>query len=332
MISRLNILYSFGPPTEEANPYVRLLAREVAPAVNVHYFSWQFALLGSYDIFHVHWPEALVRRKTVKGRVASLILMSLLLVRLAATRTPIVRTEHNLHPHEPGGWFETQLLGALDRRTAIWVVMNTGESNGPAAKRSYIPHGHYREWYEIRSAPQKTEGVILNFGLLRPYKGVEDLIAAFSDIPPSSKSFLKLKIMGKPQTLKVRQDVMRCIADDAHISADLRHIPDEELVDEISKAQLVALPYRSMHNSGALLMALSLNTAVLVPRSHANDSLAAEVGEEWVQRYEAQLTPKDILRASQSVANLTGSPNLSGRQWSLVGARHIEVYNSAVER
>ena len=41
-----------------------------------------------------------------------------------------------------------------------------------------ILHGHYREWYGPSNAPS-VPGRLLCFGLLRPYKGVESLLAAF---------------------------------------------------------------------------------------------------------------------------------------------------------
>jgi beta-1,4-mannosyltransferase len=62
----------------------------------------------------------------------------------------------------------------------------------------------------------------------------------------------------------------------------LRHADDDELVEAVGEAQVVVLPYRQMHNSGALLLALSLDRRVLVPSGPVTDELAARVGEHWV--------------------------------------------------
>ncbi len=78
-------------------------------------------------------------------------------------------------------------------------------------------------------------------------------------------------------------------APDARIAHHLEHVPDDDLAAEVAHAQLVVLPYREMHNSGAVLLALSLDRPVLVPRNEVTDALAAEVGPWWVQRYDGEL-------------------------------------------
>ncbi|WP_454699207.1 glycosyltransferase [Arthrobacter humicola] len=325
----LRVLYSFGPTAHDANPYVNLLLDAVARKASIHYFSWKFALLGSYDVFHVHWPETLVRRRTLPGRLACTIGLALLLVRLAFRRIPIVRTEHNLRPHETGTKIEAALLRILDAQAAVWIVMNQAASRHSSAKLNYIPHGHYRDWYSSPKNAMKIPGKILNFGLIRPYKGVESLIAAFKDLPKAAK--MTLSIMGKPQSQESVAELHRLIGGDASITADLRHIPDEELAASIAESEMVVLPYRAMHNSGALLLALSLGTPVLVPKNEVTDALAAEVGANWVQRFEGSITPAKLLSASNALMGLEGSPDLSLRDWSRLGNEHVKAYQRAIQ-
>lgn len=317
----IDVLYSFGPPAEEANPYVRLLLDSVSPGAMPHYFSWKFALLGSYDVFHVHWPEALIRRRSMLKRAVSQGLLALLLGKLALTRKPIIRTEHNLRPHESGSWSERTLLDILDRRAAAWIVMNTASSRRP---QSYIPHGHYRDWYKLSVQPEKRPGMLLNFGLIRPYKGVEELVAAFKVLPEDSA--LELTIMGKPQTKGSGDALLEAIGTEAKIDADLRHVPDDDLTTAVAQASLVVLPYRAMHNSGALLMALSLGTPVLVPKNEMTDALADEVGERWVQRFEGTITAETLAAAASATASIPGWPDLSRREWPEIGDQHVRVY------
>lgn len=326
----MDILFSFGPPDEESNPYVRLLLNEVSRQANVHYFSWKYALLGSYDVFHVHWPETLIRRTSLKGRLVCRMLLALLMVKLAASGTPVVRTEHNLRPHESGSLIEAMLLAGLDRQAARWVVMNAAGSLAPTDRARHIPHGHYKDWYKLEEVPVKKTGSILNFGLIRPYKGVEDLIDSFNRLPASLG--LSLTIMGKPQNEQTRRALLARIALSPGITGDIRHIPEGVLAQAVAEAELVVLPYRAMHNSGALLMALSLGTPVLVPQNAMTDALAAEVGEEWVHRFNGLLTPEAILNASKAAAELRGSPNLSARDWSIIGDQHLDLYRLARPR
>lgn len=320
----LVVLYSFGPHTDEANPYVRLLTSAVSTAATVRFFSWTFALFGSYDLFHLHWPEALIRRRSVRGRVASRVLLSLLLVRWAVTRTPILRTEHNLRPHESGTRVERALLQLLDRQTSAWIVMAESPSGSSRANTYRIPHGHYGDWYRLDIRPTRFAGSVLNFGLLRPYKGVEQLINAFRCLP--TESGLHLQIMGKPHDEHYAASLENEVSGLPNVHLDLRHIPDNDLAQAIAAAQLVVLPYRDMHNSGALLLALSLKTAVMVPKNEMSDALAAEVGECWVQRFSGTISADAILAATRAVEHVKGRPDLSARNWESIGAQHLEAY------
>lgn len=322
---QLAVLYSFGQHGDETNPYVRLLTSAVSEQVEVQFFSWRRALLGSYDVFHVHWPEALVRRRTLQGRIACRLLLTLLLMRLAMSRTPIVRTEHNLRPHELGNLHEVILLRVLDRLTTAWIVMNGSASEGPRNKLHAIPHGHYKDWYDVGAGlPTKRQNRLLTFGLIRPYKGIEELIRAFAALNVDSR--FELEIIGKPQNKIYAQELLASVASVPNIVTDFRHIPDTELTRAIAEAALVILPYRAMHNSGALLLALSLGTPVLVPKNDMTDALAAEVGDLWVQRFETSITPEAILAAATSTRAIEGSPNLSMRDWSRIGMQHVRLY------
>ena len=124
------------------------------------------------------------------------------------------------------------------------------------------------------------------------------------------------------------------MAGDDRITALLRFVSDEELVDEITSSSLVVLPYREkMHNSGVVLVALSLGRPVLVPASPTNQALRDEVGEQWIIQYEGELTPEILTRALQDVASRSpeAEPALSDRDWKHVGELHHRAYVRARE-
>lgn len=322
----MRVLFSFGPSSHDANPYVDLLVDSVGRHVQVHRFSWNFALFGSYDVFHVHWPEALTRRRRwFKGLLVKSVFF-LLLAKLFVLRIPVVRTEHNLTPHEEGGGAEKLALSLLDRLTTIRIVMNGSAIDRPGQQTTLILHGHYRDYYCVAAKHTKNPGSILNFGLIRPYKGIEDLVAAFKVVPPDLG--LSLRIMGKPLSADVGDSVLREVAEVSSISTDLRHIPDDELCRRVVESELVVLPYQKMHNSGVLLLALSLGTPVLVPKNKITDDLAAEVGDRWVQRYEGKITADALISGAREVRNIQGRPDLSRREWATIGQQHVDVYRS----
>ena len=168
----LTVLQSFRSPGPQTNPYLVQLRQSTSAQVRVVCFSWRAALLGRYDVFHVHWPEVLLRGSSPGRTAGRQALFLVLLVRLAWQRVAVVRTVHNLAPHEAAAPSERVLQWLLDRSTTLWVRLNDSTALPPGAVRT-IPHGHYRDWFSGFPRPGPTPGRLLHFGLLRPYKGVE---------------------------------------------------------------------------------------------------------------------------------------------------------------
>ena len=65
----LRVLESFKPPRKTTNPYIVMLYSALQKACDIHAFSWREALRGDYDVFHVHWPEVLLRSDRRSRRV-----------------------------------------------------------------------------------------------------------------------------------------------------------------------------------------------------------------------------------------------------------------------
>lgn len=111
------------------------------------------ALLSRYDVLHLHWPEYLLRHPSAVGTLAKQMCAALLLLKLQLTGTPVVRTLHNLAPHEDRGWRERGLLRWIDRLTRRWIRINATTPPRPPFTDTIL-HGHYREWFA--KMPQGT--------------------------------------------------------------------------------------------------------------------------------------------------------------------------------
>ena len=130
----------------------------------------------------------------------------------------------------------------------------------------------------------------------------------------------------------------------------MRFVDDAELASEISQAELVVLPYRELHNSGSVLLALSLGRPVLLPANDVTRRLAEQVGERWVLPYEGTLTG-DVLESALATVrdastdsaahpgagvaadgSSTQVPNLSDRAWDRVAAMHVAAYRLATHK
>lgn len=305
--------------------YIDQVVRYAPSDVRFEFFRWRTALFGTYDVFHVHWPEFLVRGRAAPIRLVRRWLGGLLLRRLARRGTPVVRTLHNLVPHAAGAAAERRFLDRLDGLTTAWVVLNEA-TPAVSGRRVLIRHGHYVDQFADLARSPQVAGRLLFFGRIEPYKGVVELVRAFSDVADEQVS---LRVVGAADA-HVREEILAVADSDDRVATRFGFVSDEEMVSEISAAELVVLPYREMHNSGVLLVALSLGRPVLVPASRSNDLIAEEVGSDWVVEYRGDLDGAVIEEALRRVRGATSpAPRLDGRDWRTVGARYAEVFRAA---
>ncbi|KQQ92592.1 hypothetical protein ASF62_12130 [Leifsonia sp. Leaf325] len=324
----LVVQHTLAPP-DGRTKYVDIIVDGASPDVSIRYFTWKGALSADYDVLHVHWPELMIRGKKSWKRFARRRALQVLVFRLKRKRIPIVRTLHNVTPHEEGSAAENRSLDLIDRSTSLYLRLNPTTELPTEAEAVTILHGHYIEKFAQHPLPPREPGRILYFGIIRPYKGVDLLLDAFRELPGDD---LTLRVVGSP-SVGQRELVEERIARDPRTSALLAYVDDDVLVSEIGQAELVVLPYREMHNSGAILVALSLSRPALVPRSPANTALREEVGPGWVIEYDGELTPEVIAEALQTVRTVAAddAPDLSRRDWKVLGEEHAAAYRRAIE-
>lgn len=321
----ISILLSVAAP-DGTTKFVDQIVRFAPADVRFTYFSWGQALFGRYDAFHVHWPEFLMRGRRLPIRVARTVLTTLLLARLRFTRTPVVRTLHNLEPHEPGGAVEAVLLRAVDAATTLFVVLSEATPVPGGADSVLIPHGHYRDVLPgvgVAAVPRR----VVTFGRIEPYKNVDGLIRAIRGLSDPNVS---LRVVGRASDA-LASSLQAAAVGDRRISFGFGFVSDEEMVRELTSAQLVVLPYTEMHNSGVVLVALSLDRPVLVPRTPANERLSREVGERWLLMFDGPLGAHRLREALEATASLPDErPALDGRDWTTVASSYAAAYRRAI--
>ncbi len=324
----ITVLQSFPIPAPQTNPYLTQLVTSLPRDVRALGWSWRVALFGRYDVLHLHWPELLFRRDDRLRTLAHRTLFGLLMLRISMTRIAIIRTVHNPTPHEAGGRLENILLRWCDHQTDLWIALNHTTELSRRRRSRVIPHGHYRDLYREVRLPQSMHGRLLFFGLVRQYKGILRLVTAFGRL---SQPELSLRILGRPNSEQLRMAIEAACRADPRISAELRYVEDQVLVRDIGEAELVVLPYTEMHNSGALLLALSLDRPVLAPHTPATALLAEEIGPGWLLTYPGELDASVLrdglsrLRSTQPAA----PPDLTSRDWPGLGAQHRDAYFQA---
>ena len=331
----IRVLQSFvDPRTHDANPFMSLLLASLRGRVLVSTFNWKRALLGRYDVLHIHWPEYLFQARDPLRTMVKVCLTTLLLVRIKVRRTAVVRTMHNADAHEGLSWLERGLARLLDEATTGYIVMNPDTVLPTPAPSVYIPHGHYRDCYEpaLGVTPSSTTGArLLYFGLIRPYKGVEALLHAFRE--SSEQDGWRLRLIGRPLTSDTEKRIKDLASRDHRVSCYLQFAPDRKLVAEIAESTLIVLPYAGL-NSGAILLALSLGRPVLTADGSNSRNFVREFGDRWIRTYEGDLSPQDLTQAVEWSAGVFGSnalPDMKHREWDMIGDSHRGWYQRMSE-
>jgi glycosyltransferase involved in cell wall biosynthesis len=128
-----------------------------------------------------------------------------------------------------------------------------------------IPHGAFdylTRLPEEKPLPAELEGaegpVILFFGLLRPYKGIDTLLRAFREVEGA-----ELWIVGNP---RMEVEPLRALAAEAsgRVRFLTRFVEDAEIPAIFRRADVVALPYRDAEHSGVLYTGLAFGKPLVL--------------------------------------------------------------------
>ena len=203
------------------------------------------------------------------------------IVRRFYPKIRFILTVHNVLPHEllPG----ESITYRLSYGHAGGLILHTHASldrllrfMGPHFKTptEVIPHGHYGELVrnddmtrtaalELLSLEDKR--YIVFFGAIRPYKGIDMLlraVAAQTEWPSNLRVLIAGHLMGgitKEELLQLRDGLG--ILD--RVTFDFRYFSEDHIPAIFKVADLVALPYRIIDQSGVLMGAIAAGIPVL---------------------------------------------------------------------
>ena len=142
------------------------------------------------------------------------------------------------------------------------------------AKIFVVPHGGYESHVtrlpqdEVRSqlGYDKSDYILLFFGSIKPYKGLDFLIEAMRDVKPLVPE-IKLIIAGKPSSSGLDTHYRGLIAEsklEGAITYENRYIQDDEAAQFFSACDIVVLPYLHIDQSGVLCLAYTYGKPVIV--------------------------------------------------------------------
>jgi glycosyltransferase involved in cell wall biosynthesis len=117
----------------------------------------------------------------------------------------------------------------------------------------------------VRQAPRPSVANLLFFGLIRPYKGLTDLLAVFNSLTDEEASGLWLTVVG--ETWDGFLEPARLIETSPHrdrITFVNEYVHDEVVAAAFGHADVVVLPYHRSSSSGTLHVAMSWGLPVVI--------------------------------------------------------------------
>ncbi|HEX8752338.1 MAG TPA: glycosyltransferase family 4 protein [Solirubrobacterales bacterium] len=192
-------------------------------------------------------------------------------VRLLPPRRPRVMTAHYILAPDAGRRQVSaarRVFGAMDAVVAHsehGAARLREEVGLDPARVRVIPHGAFDYLTRLpREMPLPAElagaegPVVLSFGLLRPYKGIENLLEAFSEVPGA-----ELWIVGNPR-MSVEPLHELAALSGARVRFITRFVEDAEIPAIFRAADLVVLPYLDAEHSGVLYTGLAFGKPLVL--------------------------------------------------------------------
>lgn len=288
------------------------------------------------DILHMQWtPFPLADR---------------LFCRWIARATPVVFTAHNTVPSHgvQRSSFQTKgywgVLQAANKVIVHWDGTRQAlVANGLTASAIEVvgfPPIPIRASKTIILTERKRPRVLL-FGALKPYKGIDLLVAASIELIQAGLDF-DVHITGKPffDLAPIYKSIMTAGLQ-SHFYIEERFLSESEIFEAIANSDIVVFPYREIDGSGAFASMQGLNKAIILTNVGIFSKL--ELPNEVAANYRVQ--PDNLAALRTALGRLLGSEEqlqLNSRamaqaierlgSWEIAAEEHLRIYREVLER
>ena len=256
-------IYLWGPSKD---PAVHLIIK----LINLikYYFRLTWFLL-------IHRRKIIVHFQFFKNKYECFYYMFLKLLKFK-----LVHTAHNVLPHDSAK-INKVFYNLIYKSSDILIAHSSYIQTQlielfkvPQEKIHIIPHGNF-DFYLPRQPMSKTDArqklnlretdkILLFFGYIREYKGLDLLLNTFSEID-TNRYHLKLIIAGQPESpvlhVKFKNIIERINSDSILFIPEF--IENDRIPDYFSACDLVVLPYKDIDHSGIIHLAYSFGKPVI---------------------------------------------------------------------
>lgn len=232
------------------------------------------------------------------------------------------------------------------------IIVLTSFSKGQVLRKAgissnkveIIPHGVFECYkkgvnHQLKVVDAKEDKIILFFGVIKDYKGLDILIAALSKLPDELLQKSRLLVAGYPF---INIEPLRRLATELgvidRITWDLRFIPEDEVSSYFDAATVIVFPYREIDQSGAMHIALAFSKPIVATKVGG----FPEILQDGVHGYLVEpddpsglalslkrilTNPSQIHKMSLAVHSLADSLS-----WDMIALKTINIYEKVCKQ
>ena len=213
---------------------------------------------------------------------------------------------HNVVPHESRIFDKRLTKSFLDKNDAFILLSEKVKSDllniKPSADFLFLKHPLYDHFGDLLDQSKSRESlgipngkkVLLFFGFIRKYKGLDILLRALDHLPEDYHLIVAGECYEKFDTY---QSIIDKFELSNRITLKLNYIPQSQVNEIFSASDLVMLPYRSATQSGITPVAYHFNKPVMVTDVGGLTEYLVEGKTGWVIK---NIDPKLLANQIQS--------------------------------
>jgi beta-1,4-mannosyltransferase len=318
MVFYVAVFPSMGPLAESINPALHMFYKALDPygvrilnnaGFSIKYFSEN---RDKIDAVHIHWLFNFIKKGNLWVELKGLARFIIILIHLKMSRIKIVHTVHNFPPYHEDHAMIGYLYAISLINLADLVICHSDTARRELShftlkrqKLRVMPHGSYTGYYRNdigKDSARRTLGipqdafVYLFFGLIREYKGVDELIEAFLRLH-DDKSLLY--IAGDSlHNGYVENHIIPRIAKSPNIRLVNSYITDNDVHLYFNACDALVYPFRRITSSGSMMLAYTFAKPVVI----RDCGLAREAFDEDAAVYFSD--PGGLTKALEKVRDL----------------------------
>lgn len=357
----------FIPKWDESNPYQQLVMKALEAEgveTNIKETFPIFTLLihslldRDLDVVHIHWPDPLYILKygydapfyqRILTKSATILGFFLLVLDVEFTKLfgpDIVWTVHDKYDHNENHKYVQIIAGSYLARRVDEVEVKCASAEHTirdlyaipdSVRINIIPHGNYIGQYQnnINKEDARAElnveqdaFICLYFGSMRAYKGLPELIEAYSSLDDVDNS--RLLLVGNKRDEQPVESALKKAEKMNNIITVPEYMPDNEVQLYFNAADVIVLPFRDILGSGSTLLALSFGCPLVVRKKGCIPDTVPETNF----LYESQIKGlRQALIDAHKADNLDAISEQNFAQakalnWSSIGKQTKQMYRS----